>query len=88
MIILNNENLTRENIEAGCKKQENNRFPLAEQYNIDGEQLMLAHDEFKNVERALSLIVCREGTIVAEEFTNFKSYGADSIKSIIKSKRS
>ncbi len=70
-------------VQAGCKKEENNRFPLAEQHNIDGEQLTLAFDEFKNVEGALSLIVCREGTIVAEEFTNFKSYGADSIKNIM-----
>jgi len=31
-----------------CQKQENNHFPLAEQYNIDGEQLTLAFDEFKN----------------------------------------
>jgi CubicO group peptidase (beta-lactamase class C family) len=68
---------------TSCQKQENNRFPLAEQYNIDGEQLTLAFDEFKTVEGALSLIVCRDGTIVAEEYTNYKTYGADSIKNIM-----
>ena len=69
---------------SSCEKEQNkNRFPLAEQYNIDGEQLTLAYDEFKTVEAALSLIVCRNGTIVAEEYTNYKSYGADSLKSIL-----
>jgi len=66
-----------------CHKEEFNRFPLAAQYNINGEQLTLAFDEFKTVEGALSLIVCREGTIVAEEYTNYNSYGADSIKNIM-----
>lgn len=65
------------------QKQPDNRFPLAEQYHIDGEKLRLAFDEFKKVEGALGLIVCREGTIVAEEYTNFKTYGADSIKNIM-----
>jgi CubicO group peptidase (beta-lactamase class C family) len=69
---------------SSCRKQETiNRFPLADQYNIDGEKLILAFDEMKRVEGALSLIVCREGTIVAEEYTNYKSYGADSIKNIM-----
>src|SRR4030042_1086609 len=66
-----------------CNKEPENRFPLAEQYNINGEELTLAFDEMKTVEGALSLIVCREGTIVAEEYTNYKTYGADSIKSIM-----
>jgi CubicO group peptidase (beta-lactamase class C family) len=66
-----------------CHKEEFNRFPLAAQYNINGEQLTLAFDEFKTVEGALSLIVCREGTIVAEEYTNYNSYGSDSIKNIM-----
>jgi CubicO group peptidase (beta-lactamase class C family) len=66
-----------------CQKQENSRFPLAEQYNIDGEQLTLAFDEFKMVSGALSLIVCRNGDIVAEEYTNYKTYGSDSIKNIM-----
>jgi len=70
-------------VSSGCKKEENNRFPLAEQYNIDGEQLTLAFDEFKTVKGALSLIVCHEGTIVAEEYTNYKGYSADSIKNIM-----
>ncbi len=67
-----------------CRKDEViNRFPLADQYSIDSKKLTLAFDEFKAVEGALSLIVCREGTIVAEEFTNYNSYGADSIKNIM-----
>jgi len=68
---------------TSCQKQENNRFPLADQYNIDGERLTMAFDEFKTVEGALSLIVCRDETIVAEEYTNYKTYGADSIKNIM-----
>jgi len=69
---------------VSCRKQESvNRFPLAEQYNINGEELTLAFDEMKTVEGALSLIVCRNGVIVAEEYTNYQSYGADSIKNIM-----
>jgi len=58
-------------IAVSCNKETDNRFPLAEQYNMDGEKLTRAFDEFKTVEGALSLIVCREGTIVAEEYTNY-----------------
>jgi len=68
---------------AACNKEETSRFPLAEQYNIDGVRLRAAFDEMKTVEGALSLIVCRNGTIIAEEYTNYKGYGADSIKSIM-----
>ena len=69
---------------SSCRKEEQvNLFPLAGQYNIDGVQLTKAFNEFKNIEGALSLIVCRNGTIIAEEYTNYKSYGADSIKSIM-----
>lgn len=66
-----------------CRKEPENRFPISEKYNIDGEQLTLAFNEFKMVDGALSLIVCRNGEIVAEEYTNFKTYGADSIKNIM-----
>jgi len=67
-----------------CKKEETvNRFPLANQYNIDGAQLTVAFDEMKKVEGALSLILCREGTIVAEEYTYYNNYGPDSIKNIM-----
>jgi hypothetical protein len=67
-----------------CEKEEiNNRFPLADRHNIDGALLTSAFDEMKTVEGALSLIVCREGTIVAEEYTNYQTYGADSIKNIM-----
>jgi CubicO group peptidase (beta-lactamase class C family) len=66
-----------------CNREETNRFPLSAQYDIDGERLTYAFNEFKTVEGALSLIVCRKGTIVAEEYTNYKGYGADSIKNIM-----
>lgn len=68
---------------GSCHKEETNRFPLADQNNIDGEKLTMAFDEFKTIEGTLSLIACREGTIVAEEYTNYNSYGADSIKNIM-----
>ena len=63
-------------LQAACKKENHikesdNRFPLAEQFNMDGEKLTRAFDEFKTVEGALSLIVCRKGTIIAEEYTNY-----------------
>jgi hypothetical protein len=70
-------------VQAGCKMEENNRFPLADQYDIDGEQLTLAYDEFRTVEGALNFIVCREGTIVAEEYTYFNSDGASHLLSAI-----
>jgi hypothetical protein len=50
------------------RKDPNNRFPLADEFNIDGEKLSLAFNKMKDVEGALSLIVCRNDTIVAEEF--------------------
>ena len=67
-----------------CDKQEQvNRFPLADELNIDGEKLSLAFDKMKDVEGALSLIVCRNDTIVAEEFSYYNNYGPDSIKNIM-----
>ena len=67
-----------------CDKQETeNRFPLADQYNIDGKQLTLAFDKMKTVEGSLCLIVCREGTIVAEEYSYYNDYGPDSIKNVM-----
>lgn len=70
-------------IYSGCKKDIDHRFPLAEEYNINESQLILAFDEMRNVNEAISLIVCREGVIVAEEYYNYNSYGADSIKNIM-----
>ena len=67
-----------------CRKQEAiNNYPMADRYNINGEQLTGAFDEMKKVNGALSLIVCRDGEIVAEEYTYFKNYGPDSIKNIL-----
>jgi CubicO group peptidase (beta-lactamase class C family) len=69
---------------TSCRKQEPvNRFPLVDKYNIDGEQLTVAFDEMKKVEGAISLIVCRKGTIVAEEYYYYNDYGPDSIKNIM-----
>jgi hypothetical protein len=65
------------------KHEEENRFPLAGRYNIDGVRLTEAFNEMKKVEGALSLIVCSNGTIVAEEYTNYNTHGAGSIKNIM-----
>lgn len=68
----------------GCKKEdEPNRFPLAKEHNVDETMLVRAFDKMKNVEGALSLIVCRDGVIVAEEYYNYNNYGKDSIKSVL-----
>jgi CubicO group peptidase (beta-lactamase class C family) len=64
-------------------KEPAHRFPLAEQYDIDEEQLVRAFNEMRNVNGALSFIVCREGTIVAEEYYNYHNYGPDSIKNVM-----
>jgi len=67
-----------------CRKQGAiNHFPMADRYDIDGEQLTWAFEEMGKVEGALSLIVCREGTIVAEEYYYYHNYGPDSIKNIM-----
>lgn len=59
------------------------QFPLAQDFNIDEPQLIQAFDAMQQVDGALSLIVCRHGTIVAEEFYNYNQYGADSIKDVM-----
>ena len=66
-----------------CRKEEADRFPLSNQYNIDSEKPTRAFEEFKTIEGALSLIVCREGTIVAEEYTNYNNYGVESFKNVM-----
>jgi CubicO group peptidase (beta-lactamase class C family) len=67
-----------------CHEEEaDNRFPLAEKHNIDETQLIRAFDAFKQVDGALSIIVARDGEIVAEEFTNYNNYGPDSIKNVM-----
>jgi hypothetical protein len=67
-----------------CKKaDQENRFPLAEKHNIDEALLTVAFDEMKKVDGYLSLIVCRDGETVAEEYSYYKSYGPDSIKNIM-----
>jgi CubicO group peptidase (beta-lactamase class C family) len=67
-----------------CQKpDEENRFPAASKHHIDGALLTRAFEEMKKVNGALSLIVCRDGEVVAEEYTYFKNYGPDSIKNIM-----
>jgi CubicO group peptidase (beta-lactamase class C family) len=69
---------------VSCTEEESPfSFPLAAQHNIKESELIAAFEEFIKVDGALSLIVCHEGTIVAEEYTNYKTYGADSIKNIM-----
>jgi CubicO group peptidase (beta-lactamase class C family) len=69
---------------TSCQKTDQfNRFPLAAEHDIDGTLLTEAFDEMQKVEGALSLIVCRDGETVAEEYTYFKNYGPDSIKNIM-----
>lgn len=69
---------------SSCNKQNSaNRFPLADKFNIDGEKLTLAFEKMKGIEGALSLIVCRNDTIVAEEYYYYNNYGPDSIKNIM-----
>jgi CubicO group peptidase (beta-lactamase class C family) len=58
-------------------------FPLAEEHNVDGAMLAAAFHDFRQVEGALSLLVCRDGITVAEDYTNYKTYGADSLKNIM-----
>jgi CubicO group peptidase (beta-lactamase class C family) len=60
-----------------------NRFPLASLNNIDETKLIMAFDEMKKIEGALSLIVCRNGQTVAEEYYYYKNYGPDSIKNVM-----
>jgi CubicO group peptidase (beta-lactamase class C family) len=67
-----------------CHEEEtDHRFPLAGKHNIDETQLIKAFDAFKQVDGALSIIVARDGEIVAEEFTNYNNYGPDSIKNVM-----
>ena len=67
-----------------CTKEEPQfSFPLAGQHNINETELVTAFEEFITVDGALSLLVCRDGMTVAEEYTNYKSYGSDSIKNIM-----
>jgi len=70
-------------ISAACQKTaETHQFPLAEQHNIDEAQLITAFAAFRQVAGALSIIVARDGEIVAEAFTNYNNYGADNTKNI------
>lgn len=70
-------------ISAACQKTENpHQFPLAEQHNIDETQLIQAFEAFKQVAGALSMIVARDGEIVAEAFTNFNDYGPETTKNV------
>jgi CubicO group peptidase (beta-lactamase class C family) len=66
----------------GCNKDSSmNRFPLADEHNIREEMLAKAFDKMTRIEGIASLVVCRDGVIVAEEYYN--GFRADSIKSVM-----
>ena len=65
-----------------CKEDDSpGRFPLASAYNIDEGMLARAFDKIQKVEDMASLVVCRNGVIVAEEYYN--GYRSDSIKNVM-----
>jgi CubicO group peptidase (beta-lactamase class C family) len=67
---------------VACKNEENDeRFPLAEEHNIDEGMLVQAFDHIQQVEGIASLVVCRDGVIVAEDYYN--GYRSDSIKTVM-----
>jgi hypothetical protein len=53
------------------EKDQPSRFPLAVEQNIDDILLTEAVNNFRKVDGALSLIVCLNGEIVAEEYTYY-----------------
>jgi len=64
-----------------CKKEETtHRFPLAEEHNISEAILVDAFNGFKRVDGSLSLVVSRDGEIVAEDYYN--GSGSDSIHDV------
>lgn len=63
------------------KKNERSVFPLASEHNINESMLKNAYGEIKNIEGIASLVVCRDGVIVAEEY--FNGYSCDSIKTVM-----
>ncbi len=66
----------------GCTSDSSlNRFPLAAEHNISEEMLAGAFDKIRNVEGIASLVVSRDGIIVAEEYYN--GFRSDSIKSVM-----
>jgi len=65
-----------------CRKEENTiRFPLAAEHNMDEEILVRAFDNIQQVGGIASLVVCRDGIIVAEDYYN--GYRSDSIKTVM-----
>jgi len=68
-------------IGEGCSQDPPIRFPLAGEHDIDEAQLGEAFDAIKNIDGIASLVVCRDGIIVAEEYYN--GYRSDSIRSVM-----
>jgi CubicO group peptidase (beta-lactamase class C family) len=69
---------------TACQKTEvTHQFPLAEKHNIDEAQIIAAFAAFRQVAGAISMIVARDGEIVAEEFSNYNGYGPDSTKNVM-----
>ncbi len=66
----------------------NNRFPLAEQHNIDRKQLDLAFQNAAEIDDLQGLAVARNSVIVAEEYFTLSGAGPDSsldVRSVTKS---
>jgi hypothetical protein len=64
-----------------CEENEGeNRFPLASEHDVDGIMLTVAFNDFIKVDGALSLIVCRNGKVIAEEYTYYKNYVRTALK--------
>jgi CubicO group peptidase (beta-lactamase class C family) len=67
---------------TSCRNEENPvRFPLTSEHNIDEERLVQAFSKIEQVEGIASLVVCRDGVIVAEGYYN--GYRSDSIKTVM-----
>jgi CubicO group peptidase (beta-lactamase class C family) len=69
-------------LHTSCVNEENDRdFPLAEKNNIDEDMLLSAFERIEKVDGIASLVVCRDGVIIAEEYYN--GYRSDSIKPVM-----
>jgi CubicO group peptidase (beta-lactamase class C family) len=55
-----------------CTKEDTYSFPRAKEQNIDEEKLILAFRKMEQVDGALSLVVSKNGTVVAEKYFSNK----------------
>ena len=69
-------------LHTSCRNEENDRnFPLAKEQNVDEAMLVSAFERIQHVEGIASLVVCRNGVIIAEEYYN--GYSSDSIRPVM-----